>query len=676
MTSQGIRLTNMLFNHGPGSILETIQGPVVVMGWGEMIASIHQNNDSRSMSEWRNYLQVNEPRLSSQLLSDNQKGEVKLHKIPSNESVDINSNRAIVQTVDFPTFNLCRQGEGHHDYSVLYEEFNEKTRCPICKLKARSSPIRFVQACNAGHLDDLPWYSMIHESQGCSSKAYRWVEKGSSTRGITITCVECGASKKLNEAQNKISNFKCKGNDPSGVMPEIENCDRSVNLVLRSSTSVWQSESVTTITIPDDEIDICLQVMKKLVFPRDFDIKNQLLKYKCIKKNDVGDELETLETDFGIETRTSYEFARESYWRKDNDESWKLVNYLNEFRGYNNLTKFNRFILPVLEKINSGKIEVSTFIQRWQAENNPVRVTAIEAIEAEYNSLFSNDNMITWPDSSPLFVRKAREEDDFGNLMKYTIGNSEKAVHLKSSRVTKLRTVTALSGFKRLVRDSNGNEPDLVKLSHRDDNNNEWYAAVESQGEGILISMEDGFNLYTGGRRWNAWEDKFNQYLHAFENKSRKLFRGLRTEPSDVEVNSKHIAESHPCFVWWHTFAHQLIRIIQQDTGYSSSSIKERIYCENIDGIWKGGILLYVTEGGMDGTLGGLTSLVPNLQRYIDQLAEKSAICSNDPLCSDNPSSSLEEDRACYSCSYNSETSCAHRNLFLDRLLLRECVGL
>ena len=61
------------------------------------------------------------------------------------------------------------------------------------------------------------------------------------------------------------------------------------------------------------------------------------------------------------------------------------------------------------------------------------------------------------------------------------------------------------------------------------------------------------------------------------------------------------------------------------------------------------------------------------MQRYLDRIAQESDNCSNDPLCADVTSSSLEHDRVCYACTYNSETSCEHRNLFLDRLLLREC---
>ena len=78
----------------------------------------------------------------------------------------------------------------------------------------------------------------------------------------------------------------------------------------------------------------------------------------------------------------------------------------------------------------------------------------------------------------------------------------------------------------------------------------------------------------------------------------------------------------------------------------------------------------------MDGTLGGLTSLAKNLQKYFDILSESSEHCSNDPLCSETQSSSLKENLGCYSCTYNSETSCEHRNLFVDRLLMRQGAGL
>ena len=109
------------------------------------------------------------------------------------------------------------------------------------------------------------------------------------------------------------------------------------------------------------------------------------------------------------------------------------------------------------------------------------------------------------------------------------------------------------------------------------------------------------------------------------------------------------------------------------ETGYSSSAISERIYAvPDTDGKWKGAILLYVTEGGMDGTLGGLTSLYTHFQTFLDRVLDEAQVCSMDPLCEESPNRMLS-DVGCYACAFNPETSCEHRNMFLDRLLLLEC---
>jgi hypothetical protein len=73
----------------------------------------------------------------------------------------------------------------------------------------------------------------------------------------------------------------------------------------------------------------------------------------------------------------------------------------------------------------------------------------------------------------------------------------------------------------------------------------------------------------------------------------------------------------------------------------------------------------------MDGTLGGLTSLLPNLQLYLDRVEESALRCSNDPLCEETPKAVMPQ-KGCYACTLNPETSCEHRNMFLDRLLLIE----
>ena len=686
MTSQGIRLTNMLYNHGPGSILETVQGPVVVQGWDKMIDLItsEQNKSSGlqlSKGEWLNKLQITEPRLSYQLIQHNTTGLVKLHAIPSNQSLEINTRKALIRTVDFPEYHLCRKGKKHPKDSILFKWTDDRNapRCPVCSTSDRISPIRFASACNAGHLDDLPWHFMVHKKgDNCKGYVYNWREENTSTSGITIECREkgCGKSIQLNQGVGKLGLIPCSRNDPSGVMEKVDTCDRSVNLVLRSSTSVWQSESLTAITIPDDEIKLCLAKMEKCHPPGKFNRIEVIQTINPPKQLPAAGDpcvYPVWNDDKMDDDLVPCPFAQESHRRQDR-KSWIFAHILQWHAGRLNQHDFDRYVDPIRKKIDEGSLSPDKFREEWDKYNQPTRISVVDALEAEYRSLFETDTKV-WPETKPhLFIRK-KVLDQNQNEIRFGFGKGSNKIHLRADRITKLRTVTALKGFRRPVRDANGNPANLVPLSHRAESGTDWFAAVEAQGEGILLTFDADSTLFGSGDRWKKWASKFNSNLN-LEPEKRHMFRGLRGEPLDLPIEEKHIAESHPMFVWWHTLAHHLIRTIQQDTGYSSSAITERIYAHEIDGKWTGGILLYVTEGGMDGTLGGLTSLAPNLQRYLDTIAEESDNCSNDPLCRDTTSSSLEHDRACYACTYNSETSCGHRNMFLDRLLLRECVGL
>ncbi len=69
--------------------------------------------------------------------------------------------------------------------------------------------------------------------------------------------------------------------------------------------------------------------------------------------------------------------------------------------------------------------------------------------------------------------------------------------------------------------------------------------------------------------------------------------------------------------------------------------------------------------------MGGLVGTVEYFQDIINTAINNLRICSNDPLCNDvNKSSESINGAACYSCLLISETSCEHKNLWLDRHLV------
>ena len=128
--------------------------------------------------------------------------------------------------------------------------------------------------------------------------------------------------------------------------------------------------------------------------------------------------------------------------------------------------------------------------------------------------------------------------------------------------------------------------------------------------------------------------------------------------------------EMHPGFVWWHTLAHLLVRTIGEQSGYSAAAIRERVYFERSgDGAWfRGGLLLYATQPGNEGAMGGLVGMMPHMGDMLGDSLERGRTCSGDPLCGEGAIGAGGCNGAsCYACLLNSETSCEHRNMWLDR---------
>jgi len=70
---------------------------------------------------------------------------------------------------------------------------------------------------------------------------------------------------------------------------------------------------------------------------------------------------------------------------------------------------------------------------------------------------------------------------------------------------------------------------------------------------------------------------------------------------------------------------------------------------------------------------GGLLALARSFDRILERAAEMARICSADPLCREHmfrPGQVVGA--ACHACCLISETSCEHRNFWLDRQVLLE----
>lgn len=223
--------------------------------------------------------------------------------------------------------------------------------------------------------------------------------------------------------------------------------------------------------------------------------------------------------------------------------------------------------------------------------------------------------------------------------------------------VKRLREVLALRGFRRIKPTEGDDEeasPDEAKeFMPPSANKLTWLPAMELLGEGIFIKV----NLDA----IRAWEERVGDRYDAM---------ARRLAASNVTCEN-----FSPAYVLLHTLSHVLIRQLTLDCGYSSSSIKERIYSTFPDSKTEmAGILLYTSSSDSDGSLGGLVrqGFPDRLIHTFEGALSNASWCSSDPICSESIAQGYDSLNyaACYACTLLPETSCAMRNCLLDRVAL------
>jgi hypothetical protein len=233
--------------------------------------------------------------------------------------------------------------------------------------------------------------------------------------------------------------------------------------------------------------------------------------------------------------------------------------------------------------------------------------------------------------------------------------------------VERLREVRALLAFTRI--ESKG---DFADAAYVDDGRETplsrespiWLPASEVRGEGLFLRLKEAaLQEWENGSAVLALEREFLE--------SHKEWRRLRRQ-KPLEAGFPGIR-----FVLLHSVAHALMRQIALECGYTSASVRERLYCRSAaqDHGPMAGILIYTAASDSEGTLGGLVQLGQpiTLGRQIQHALESMRICASDPLCAEH--TPIGDGRSvhgacCHACLFAPETSCERGNRFLDRTAL------
>lgn len=230
-------------------------------------------------------------------------------------------------------------------------------------------------------------------------------------------------------------------------------------------------------------------------------------------------------------------------------------------------------------------------------------------------------------------------------------------------QVKRLREVQAMVGFTRIEAPGQG-ELRPANRAPLSTGRVGWLPAVERRGEGIFLQLPE--------KPVARWVTEVEEHPH---------IEALRASYRRWLVNRDRPPDPHfqiPRYLLVHTLSHLLLRQVALECGYSSASIRERLYIGNPAQPFAG-LLLSTAASDSEGTLGGLVALGHKrfLGRLLDQALDDAQTCSSDPLCGERlpeaPSDQLHA-AACHACLFASETSCESGNRWLHRGVLVDIV--
>lgn len=530
-----------------------------------------------------------------------------------------------IRFVRFPKWYFCPKCRRFRPIEDWENEFvpgkrakTDDMRRPLCMEcnKTQLVPARIIAVCEHGHIQDFPWIAWVHKRSNkpvCSAKSYLKISTGVSTAGLEGIKLKCT---KCGAKTTMAGSFGEKAFEKLGKE------------FLCKGGMPWKGEH-------REECDIYPRAAQRgasniyfpkvessIVIPPYSDILNTKIEDCQAYQNLVGTVSTTIES--------------------SRDALLKLI--------------LDGQIKQIAFQINENEKAVRKIVERKlfnKEVSDDIKVRSGYRKE-EYQALTGD------------IPTESMDSKDF--KVEIIPGNKYDIPHInKVSLVKKMREVRALTAFSRLnppdqnimnyEREGTPGKSVLVDVKNK---KTKWYPANEVRGEGIFIEIDKEYI--------NRWRSEFPEIVARAEKINKRQQRIIE----EKGFTNRTISDK---FIILHTLAHLMIRELSFECGYSSASLRERIYCNQPnDDFLMSGILIYTASGDSEGTLGGLVreGLPDELPRIILNVLQKAKWCSIDPVCSESSGQGRDSLNlaACHACTLISETSCEEFNVLLDRALL------
>lgn len=129
-------------------------------------------------------------------------------------------------------------------------------------------PVRFLLACPAGHLSDVPWNEFVHDGKPCMNPVLIMNEFGitGDVSDIFIKCEGCGKRKQLSRLVEELRGdnpaFSCFGLYPHLRQQSSKNCEERAHLMNLGASNLWFGQTVSVLSIPDTKSELVELIRK------------------------------------------------------------------------------------------------------------------------------------------------------------------------------------------------------------------------------------------------------------------------------------------------------------------------------------------------------------------------------------------------------------------------------
>ncbi len=244
-----VRRSQAVTTFGPGAMMDLVDQAVLVGGL-----------DFWSYDQNKGIPVISEPRLRDALAEQFLAVKLELSQDQAFREPPVGDDRepsklAGIQVLEFPSWFVCQNPACRALVRRDGLELKRGRYWHHCSSQRRGSemvPVRFVGACERGHVQDFPWIAFAHLNveRRCAAPSLELHEGSTGDFSEVVVRCACGAHNLLSSALTPIV-LSCEGQRPWLGTEGTEECENKLRLLVRTASNSYFSQVVSALSIPE-----------------------------------------------------------------------------------------------------------------------------------------------------------------------------------------------------------------------------------------------------------------------------------------------------------------------------------------------------------------------------------------------------------------------------------------